>query len=118
MGPVGMFRAKIYTPGGYTKEYLCGAAIADGGGREGLGLYLVFPSGESMRINKKSVIVDTDRKVVVYSPRRLGRFNEYIGESQFFTKKDKDWLRKNPHWPNLLELEENYYGSEDEGSTG
>lgn len=107
-------RLKVFAPNGDVQEYKGWALFVphkNNPRRVNISIKLI--SGESITMNPKVVIVDTQRGTVIYSPREIPP-PEIIGNGgTVMTESLARWLKRNLHWPRILELESNPVGEDD-----
>lgn len=94
-------RFKVFAPAGDTVEFdgwvLLKMSTKDPGHQE---LTLLLANGKLKVINRKVVIFNVTTGEVAYDPRRVpGQ-----GTIPFFTERERTWLKRNPQWPEVLEL--------------
>jgi hypothetical protein len=100
---------KVFAPNGDTKEVTgtvdIGAAKAS---PNLIDLVLELSDGTREVLNKKVVVQNVETGEVVWDPRRIPD-KVWVGPNlrTLLTKKDLAWLDRHPHWPNVLELEDN-----------
>lgn len=98
-------RLKVYAPNGDTKELTASLFIQENGNQDQLiELLLLHEDGTREVLNKKVVVKNLETGCVCYNPRTCP---PYFGRKDFFTGNEKFWLRKNLHWPAILELWDN-----------
>jgi hypothetical protein len=98
-------RMKVFAPNGETKETICWLGIRHHARYPELTeLFLLFGNGDTEVLNKKVVVQNLETGKVVYDPRLASKHFE---DKTFLTGSEVNWLRRNPAWPNLLELDDN-----------
>jgi len=109
-------RIKVFAPNGDTKTFVGWVGVRETGGPKGA-LELFYtedtPEATVTVLNKKVVVQNLDTMEVLYSPR--GMPPVLPNGVPFFPKCDLKWLQKNPHWPGILELEDEPVGEDSEG---
>lgn len=96
-------KLKVFAPNGTIQElegwllleYLPGSEAA-------ANLHLVNLDGDSEVLNRRVVIVNMETGIMVYNPRKVG----LTPGRSFFTTQEQAWLKRNPQWPGILELED------------
>lgn len=95
-------KLKVFAPDGTTKE-ANGWLLLN---QEELPphLQLVHLDGRLEVLNRKVVILNVETGLIIYSPRKV--ITGLPGLPQFFTSREQAWLKRNPQWPGILELED------------
>lgn len=78
-------------------------------------LFLLHQDARVEVLSKRVVAQNLETGEVIYNPREAPRF--YQGQV-FITASDAQWLEKNPHWPGILELDDNPVGETKEDEDG
>ena len=106
-------RLKIFAPNGEVEEFVGWIAIKQQGTSSVLDLCLLREDGQIEKLNKKVVVYNTEAGEILYSPRQAP--TNLGGRISFLTKAEKKWLRENPSWPAVLELEDEPVGEDGDG---
>ncbi len=98
-------KLKVYAPNGDTKEVKAALCIRHHPQRSQLTELFLFHENKRIEVlSKKVVVKNLDTNEVCYHPR--GAPTYYEGQV-FLTGSIKSWLKRNPHWPAILELQDN-----------
>lgn len=98
-------KMKVYAPNGDTMEVVGHLAVrGHEQTNELLELCLRHTDGKIEVLNKRVVVKNLETGEVCYNPRTCP---SYIGIVKFLTGSDVAWLRRNLHWPKVLELWDN-----------
>lgn len=109
---------KVFAPNGETDKFFgwvgIGPEIKSGGAkvRKCL-LFAMWESGEIFPLNYKVVVWNEKEGEMAYSPRRIPKLPE---DAIFEDDALREWLKRNPQWPDILELED--FDSEDSSGEG
>lgn len=102
------YKIKIFAPNGETRELVGWLGIRTSPSVPiKMELFLLHEEGSTGRIeviNKKVVVVNKELGETIYDPRQVLR---RIFNQDFLSKKEVNWLRDNPQWPDILELKAN-----------
>jgi len=95
---------RVFAPNGETTTVKGCAGVLSREGSAAIEVFIKTGGRDPriLRINRKAVIQDLKTGEVLYNPRVL--LGSYIVRG--LTKADVRWLRDNPHWPALLELDD------------
>ena len=104
-------RFKVYAPNGETREYRGCLGIRVPNAGKIAELFFQHADGRVEVLNKKVVVENLETNEVCYDPRRCPR---YVGDKIVITSSLRKWLAENPHWPAVLELEDNPVGNGEE----
>ena len=98
-------KLKVFAPNGETKEITGHRGIRGHDEHDQLTeLFLRYEDGKVEVLSKKVVVQNMDSGLVCYNPRTTPKsFNN----ASFITGSETFWLKKNPHWPAILELQDN-----------
>lgn len=111
-------KIKVFAFNGDTTEAVCWLGIRRAVKYPQLTeLFLLHQDARVEILSKKVVVQNLETREVIYDPRKAPRF--YEGQ-MFITASETQWLKKNPHWPSILELEDNPVGEtkEEENEDG
>ena len=93
-------KLKIFAPDGTIQEEEGWVRVRQMSNKGPGELSLLRVDGSYLLLNRKVVILSVETGIVAYSPA-LMRFH-----SSFWTSREVHWLRVNPSWPGILELED------------
>lgn len=109
-------KLKVYAPNGDTKEIVAYLSIRSHQQHNlPTELFLLYADGTTEVLSKKVVVKNLETGDICYDPRAVP---DYPGNRAFITGSEKLWLDENPHWPKVLELQDNPVvneGTESEG---
>ena len=94
-------KLKVFAPSGDTTEFTGWIAIRNKSGCREVELFLLTEEGKDFVLSKKVVILNQETGRVLYDPKRD---LTDLGGRSFMTEDERTWLKKNPHWPAVLEL--------------
>ncbi len=98
-------RLKVYAPNGDTREAKAALCIRSNPRYSQLTeLFLYYEDKKVEVLNKKVVVKNLDTGEVCYDPRSAP--THFEGRT-FLTGSVMAWLKRNPHWPAILELWDN-----------
>lgn len=98
-------KMKIFAPNGDTVEFTGWIGLRDHPQlRRTTQLFYRLEGGEIKPLTLKVVVLNQDTGLVVYDPRRAPRM---WGTLPFIPQSIRTWLKKNPEWPDILELYDN-----------
>lgn len=98
-------KLKVFAPNGDTTTCIAYLGIRKHQQSDQIAeLVLQTESGFTHVLSKKVVVQNLETGVVCYNPRTI---NPRFGNIVFITYDEKKWLKENPHWPAILELQDN-----------
>ncbi len=109
---------KVYAPDGETREYQGCLGIRVPNVGKFAELFFQHADGRIEVLSKKVVVENLETNEVCYDPRRCPSHASVGNETRIIIDNSlKKWLAKNPHWPAVLELEDNpvHSGEETDG---